>query len=460
MPFRLGTRISLAHASLVAGLATTGAFVFLIAAERGLDAEMTARSRAVASTAKLHLDDSWLDPLQKRSAAVQAIADARLADVSAASGATRIVLLDGEGRVLATSDARIPHGERFAGLALDSFEFEKAREKGFAASAPYHDGERGWFQSAWVPVGGSAVLGAELAVAYRGGLERLRRAVLLFAVVGVALSVAIGAALARTITGPLARLSEAMRRPGPDGLPPPAGVRGSDEVGELGRRFDELTEALRRHDAELRALSATVAHEVRNPLGAMSGWAELIARRTPDPETRKMTEGIREEIATLERLVGRFLAFAGDQRLRRANADLGAVLDDALRVGVPPGSGVTLRATYGHPTVECDPDALREVFINLVRNGAQAAGRSGTVEVAAVEDPSSVEVRIRDDGPGIPEEVKHRLFQPFATTKADGTGLGLAISRRIVTGHGGSLSYETGATGTTFIVRIPKSRAA
>lgn len=318
-----------------------------------------------------------------------------------------------------------------------------------------------WYQSAWIPVEG-AVLGAELRVAWRAPIARLRRAVAAFVVFGILATACLGVLLARRVARPLERLSHAMQEIGPSGLPRRAGVRGPDEVGRLGERFDALVEALERHDAELRALSATVAHEVRNPLGAMSGYAELVERRFPDADTKKLVTGIREEIDSLERLVSRFLSFAGDLRMVRRPTPVGGILEDALRAAVPPGSRVSIERKFetDGPLVDADADALREVFVNLVRNAVQATSGRGRVAIAAEESSGRVEVRVSDDGPGIPDEIRSRLFQPFATTKADGTGLGLAICRRIVSGHDGTLAFETGTSGTTFRVSLPAFRSA
>lgn len=449
----LGTRVAVVHAGLVLLLAASGATAFLIAAENALDAEMTSRTRGVARMTARSIDPEWIAPLRAGALAVRSLCEEELRASAAATGAARLSIVDAEGRVLASSDSRLTPGERDPLLAVAS-----------GTSAIYRGADGAWFQSAYVPLGTDARLGAELTVAWRAPLERLRRAVLAFAGAGSLAAAAIGALLMRGVTRPLARLADAIDRPAADGLPSPSGVRGRDEVGALGARFDAMVEALRRHDAELRALSATVAHEVRNPLGAMSGFAELIARRAAianDPETTKLTEGIRDEVAALERLVSRFLTYSGDVRIRRERVASGEMLRDAVRAGMPAGSAVRVeeRFAYPGPSLAVDPDALREVIVNLVRNAAQAARAVVSVEESANAADGAVEWRVRDDGAGVPPEIRGRLFEPFATTKADGTGLGLAICRRIVVAHGGTLTYETGESGTTFVVRIPQEES-
>lgn len=455
---RLGTRIALAQAVLLAVFAAAGSAVFLVSAERALDAEMTARSRTAAQVVGASIDPALLAPLISGSPAARSLADTRLSALAEASGASRVVLLDESDRVLATSDPRLTHGERHAGLALYGFEAALAREGDVSVSAPYPVGDT-WYQAAWIPLAHGALLGLETRVLYRGSLRRLRRGVLAFAALGVASAAGIGLLLARRVTGPLAELSRAMHPSGPGALPRRAGVRGGDEVGRLGERFDALVDALERHDAELRALSATVAHEVRNPLGAMTGFADLLERRVHGPEVAPLIEGMREEIRILDRLVSRFLSYAGDLRLSRGPSHMGQLLDDALRAAIPSGSALVVERAFEvpGPTAYADADAMREVFVNLIRNGSQATGERGRVSVEVRDKGTGVEISVRDDGPGIQDEILPRLFQPFATSKADGTGLGLAISRRIVAGHDGTLDFETGASGTTFRVWIPRT---
>lgn len=458
---RLGTRIAGAHALLVTVLAVSGSTAFLVVAERALDAEMTLRARAFAVTSAASFDVSLLPTLAEGSIVAGSLADSRLEALAAAAQANTLVVVDAEGRVLATSDDRIPRGARHPGIALHEWELERVARLGAAeVSRPYELANGVWYQSAWAPLPGSrgAAIGGDLRVGYREPLQRLRRIVTAFVVGGVLGAVVIGFLLARRVTRPLASLARAMAATGPNGLPARAGVKGKDEVGQLGERFDALVEALERHDAELRALSATVAHEVRNPLGAMSGYAELVERRFPDVETKRLVAGIRTEIDALEHLVTRFLSFAGDVRLSRSRVAIGEVLEDALRVAVPAGSGLRIERRFSPengPVVDGDAEALREVFVNLVRNALQATGERGTLSIDAREGDGRVEVRVTDDGPGISKEILPRLFEPFATTKADGTGLGLAICRRIVAGHEGTLLFETGASGTTFRVSLP-----
>ncbi|HVO31250.1 MAG TPA: HAMP domain-containing sensor histidine kinase [bacterium] len=460
---RVGSRVAVVHASVVAALVAAGSFVFLLAAERALDGEMSARTRAVARISAQRLDAAWLPGLERGEPAMRTLANGALAQIANAAGGARVVMLDRDGRVLAASDpAWAPPGERFAGLALDAFEASEASAGRAALSPPYQAQDGVWYQSAWVPAGANGdALGAELEVQWRAPLERLRRAVALFAVLSAAAAAVVGAFLARGITRRLARLADAMADVGASGLPRRAGVTGSDEVGALGARFDALVAALERHDEELRELSATVAHEVRNPLGAMTGYSELLARKVPDPEVARLTAGIREEIAALERLVGRFLRFAGEVRVQRTRVELSEMIDDAVRGALGPETRMKIERHFEPvPPVEADADLLREVFVNLVRNASQATKDQGTLRLVVAPGGPGVVARVEDDGPGVDATIRARLFQPFQTTKADGIGLGLAICRRIVVAHGGTIECESGSGGTAFVVGLPAASAS
>ena len=453
--------MALVQALLIAAFATAGATAFMMFAQRGLDREMAARSRASARVAAAAVAN-LAAPLADGSAPARTVAAQRLGSLRDSLEALRLAVIDREGFVIATSDPALRLDEPHPGMALHAREVTAARDHGAAAvSAPYSvDGV--WYQAAWEPLPGGVVVGVESRVQYRASLVHLRQGVIAFTAFGILGAAGLGLVLSRRVTRPLERLSAAMSTAGPSALPQKAGVRGSDEVGRLGERFDELVDALERHDAELRALSATVAHEVRNPLGAITGYADMLERKAASPDTSRLVSGIREEIGVLDRVVSRFLSFAGDLRLTCRPFPLGSLLDDAVRVALPAGSRVTLDRDFAlpGPTIAVDPEAMREVFVNLIRNAAQATKEQGTLGLSVVEGEDGVEVRVRDDGPGISAGIRPRLFQPFATTKADGTGLGLAISRRIVSGHRGTIAFDTSPSGTTFRVWLPRTETA
>jgi two-component system nitrogen regulation sensor histidine kinase GlnL len=237
-------------------------------------------------------------------------------------------------------------------------------------------------------------------------------------------------------------------------------------------RVRDLEERVRRSDrlAALGVLAAGLAHEVRNPLVGVRAAAQLLEKEAGFPDCwREFTAVIIREVDRLNRLVDDLLAFAGARPLHRQPCNVNQLLDEALDVATAAlkagGVGVTRLYDPAIPEVEADRDRLLQVFLNLIRNAAEAAAGAGQPLVLRTRfervAPScgggaAVVVEVEDRGPGLSPEAEARLFTPFFTTKPKGTGLGLPISLRIVEEHGGALEAQSRhGFGTTFRVLLP-----
>ncbi|MCY1020701.1 two-component system sensor histidine kinase NtrB [Pyxidicoccus sp. MSG2] len=239
------------------------------------------------------------------------------------------------------------------------------------------------------------------------------------------------------------------------------------EQGALLMVFQDLTrlrrmeEDLNRADrlASLGALSAQLAHELRNPLAAMRGSAQLLAQDARDEMGHKLTAILLRESDRLARLVEEFLRFARPPEPVRRPVALDALLVetvDMLRVD-PLARDVRMEVAAPEPlTLPVDPDQLRQVLINLVRNGFQAAGPRGEVKVALARTEQEARIRVWDSGGSITEEMMGHLFEPFFTTRDGGTGLGLSTAHSIVRAHGGAIRVRSSRDeGTEFVVELP-----
>jgi signal transduction histidine kinase len=208
-------------------------------------------------------------------------------------------------------------------------------------------------------------------------------------------------------------------------------------------------------------IASSIAHEVKNPLSSIKTIATVMAEdlgdRDPHAEDLRLIIG---EVDRLSATAGNLLEFA---RPAANGAAAGSVADAIERTArlLRHRAGqkdVELRVEVAAelPPVRADGDSLREIFLNLVLNSIEAAGRGGTVTVSCRRSNGGLLAEVRDDGPGIPPEARERIFEPFFTTRADGTGLGLAIVARRVRELGGEVSFESEAgKGSTFAVKLP-----
>ncbi len=224
----------------------------------------------------------------------------------------------------------------------------------------------------------------------------------------------------------------------------------------------ELEEQLRLKEAlaRLGELTAGLAHEFRNGLATIHGYGRLLDPSTlPDP-ARTCVEGIRAETTALGEVVTNFLRFARPEHMMMAPVELRAVITRAIED--VPGAAAVVELQGNFATIDGDDVLLRRAFSNLVRNSLEACADDGTpprVYVRSDITSEGTQLVFDDNGPGFKPEYLSRVFQPFATTKANGTGLGLAIVQKVVVSHNGSISAGNRPEGgAQFRVRFPLAR--
>ena len=268
--------------------------------------------------------------------------------------------------------------------------------------------------------------------------------------------------------------------PGPDGAPVGAAIFFKDLTYVEHR---EEQDRLRDRLAALGQMAANLAHEIRNPLASIEVTCSLLKRKLPpEPAARDLLDKIVAEVRRLNRTITSSLEFVRPLSLTLASARLTPVLDEAITVAQGrrgrPEIRVEHRALASLPPFLMDPAQMRQVFENLLINAMEAVGEKGTVTVESdvVSAPAAtsipyrpterpafdryVVVRVKDDGPGIPEDVQAKLFYPFYTTKKQGSGVGLSMARKIVDCHRGLIDVESRpGQGAIFTVRLPMVQA-
>ena len=215
--------------------------------------------------------------------------------------------------------------------------------------------------------------------------------------------------------------------------------------------------------AAMGEMAATLAHEVRNPLGGMELFTRLlIDELAEEPRSRRLAEQIARGIQDLNHLVGNILEYGRMPEPRLALTSVGGVIEEAFSV-VGPSLQAGIRVEI--PDARelhwwLDRALVTQVLLNLLRNAGEAMGDRGVLRVGVEADHRLLRIVVEDTGPGIEPERAATIFDPFFTTKERGTGLGLAVARAAVLAHGGDLTLEPSAQGARFVVSLPSSESA
>ncbi|MBK8976851.1 MAG: GHKL domain-containing protein [Planctomycetes bacterium] len=262
-------------------------------------------------------------------------------------------------------------------------------------------------------------------------------------------------------TGSQVPSADERREPEPDPAAAPGGEAGSK------LRSEAVSERVRlRQLARLGALFAGFAHEIRNPLSTIRLNLQLVkedlgeAQAELPPRIGRRLAVVETEVARLQAILEQFLGYVRVPRLQLRELDLNAMLLDIIEFTGPEvrAKGVAVRF-FGAPElgpIRADPDQLRAVVVNLLRNALDACSDGDEILVRTRALPEGALVVVADTGCGMPPDVLERAFQPYFSTKKSGTGLGLPTVRRIVEQHGGSVAVDSEpGRGTQFTIRLP-----
>jgi nitrogen fixation/metabolism regulation signal transduction histidine kinase len=281
-------------------------------------------------------------------------------------------------------------------------------------------------------------------------------------------SLAAGWYLARRLTAPLAELSTGVQQLAAGKWDHRVAIRSQDEIGQVGRAFNQMVENLRRQQEQVialekmaawREIARVLAHEIKNPLTPM----QLMVRQIQDEykgkdESYRQTLGeccriIDEEIEQLRQLVREFSDFARMPELHPTPGQLNELATEVAKLY--PQRPVELQLDPALPKFNFDWEAMRRVLINLIENALQASAMA-KVTLRTSHSPNEIAISVEDTGPGIPPENLSRIFEPYFSTKKSGIGLGLAIVKRIVEEHGGTISVQSEVgRGSRFVCKFP-----
>jgi len=255
----------------------------------------------------------------------------------------------------------------------------------------------------------------------------------------------------------------------------------NDEIGDLGRDFNDMVAQLKagreeiqrlhqtqmsraEHFATLGELAAGLAHEIRNPLAGIAGVLDIVSRDLPSTSVaREVIDDAKQEAVQINRILTELLDTARPKAPQFRVTDIAGTVEHAAlfarQQAVTKHISIEFEVKDAVPPVEHDPNQINQVLLNLLLNAIQSMDKPGIIQVSLQPDDNNVAIMVADEGKGISPEHLPNIFRPFFTTKGHGTGLGLSLARRIVESHNGTINAtSTPGKGTEFTILLPVRR--
>jgi signal transduction histidine kinase len=393
--------------------------------------------------------------------------------------AFQAVLIDSVGKLI-TADTEVTADSetQWATATLQNFESLEGGASGVTNITD--DGIEYFAGAAKVDIGGmNVVTRISVSAAYLTARQLLKDLVFVGLII-VFIAAISGVVVSRKFTAPLEALSAAVRKVAKGNFEVNVDIESRDEVGELSTSFNNMANELKEREHSLKTaqlalvqsekmaavgtLSAGLAHEVKNPLSAVLGYAQLSKRKLAQPDVvEKHLETIENETRRCNEIISNLMQFSRQEKGEFTDVAINEVIEKSIgivdhQLGL---NNVHVNMTLAPeiPEIIGNPNQLQQVLMNLAINAQQAMEPDGgTVDIVTSFDDDKVYISVSDTGPGISEEVAKKIFEPFYTTKAagEGTGLGLSVTYGIIQDHKGDIRVERGDSGgARFVIELP-----
>ena len=387
------------------------------------------------------------------------------------------ILIDAQGRpVIETADAETDI--RWAAATLQGFDNLEQSASGVINITD--DGIEYFAGAAKIAVGGlHVVTRISVSAAYLTARQLLSDLVIVGLII-VFIAAVSAVAVSRKFTAPLEVLSAAVRKVAKGNFDINVDIKSRDEIGQLSNSFNNMADELMERERSLKraqlalvqsekmaavgTLSAGLAHEVKNPLSAVLGYAQLSKRKLSQPDVIKgYLDTIESETRRCNEIIGNLMTFSRSEKGEFTDVTINDVVEKSVGI-VEHQLGlnnvhIKMELAADIPEIIGNPNQLQQVLMNLAINAQQAMGPDGgTVDIGTYSDGKNVYISVSDTGPGISEELAEKIFEPFFTTKAagEGTGLGLSVTYGIIKDHDGDIRVERAEDGgARFVIELP-----
>jgi len=441
---------------------------FYMQARATLEDEMSRRLVGIARSAAYQIDPELVIrfmPGDDQGRPYQALA-AHLGALAKNNDVDRIYVTRLDYTILFDTDADSRIGQKMYRLAGDRRELKQIAARHAISSTLFQSEGGRWYKAGYAPlvVGDQVVglVGVDAGVRFFDRLREVRRNILIIGFSGILILAAVSLLFARRLVRPIRRLSKSASLIGEGQYQVPIEAETRDEIGFLAETLNHMRLRIIERDRYLQMIQRGIAHEVRNPLGGMELYCDILQEELAErPDLKKHVDKIRRELRGLEAVVNEFLDFTRETVPDIRPVILGEFISELLLpyAGMCETQKICIEKKVDLKIDKAlfDPDLTRRLLHNLILNAIQAMPQGGRLDLTIFKDETDLIFEISDTGVGIPDAVKESIFTPFVTTKDKGTGLGLPFAQKIVESHGGTiqvLSHE--GSGTTVRFNYPQ----
>ncbi len=439
----LAAKVFIYFALSTAAIVCVFGFATYLMIRADLEKEMEGRLFMAAGLIKENINASDLAYLGLKGG-IYSSYEEKLASLRKVSGVSNIALISKDSKPLLSLESDFY-------MKLDSYEISRALSGKPAASPLYRGAMNRYYKSVYIPISGG-VLAVEASVMYEKYLNRYRVSLAVAGIMALALALLVSFFITSGVTRSIRRLKQKAEAIGRREFNSGIKAGGEEEIRVLALTLEsmekELVEYIREKEkmAAVGEFSAGVAHEIRNSLATLSGYAELIMEKTADDKIRKYGADIYVNAMKMSSFLNNFLDYTKQFKPEFSMVDAGLLCSETIDE-LP--AGVKQAVLYEKPAEEIkgqvDVYLLKKALFNIIMNAYQAMDKEKKEIIVAVEPAEKgFSVTVRDNGKGIPAGLLGRIFQPFFTGRKEGTGLGLAIAYRIIREiHGGDISVES-----------------
>ena len=450
----------------------TFSFFFFTTAKKHLEREVGRKLQDIAKIAARNAPFERLDLIKTGDDQTRMVLrlKEKLGEIREATGVKNIIIFRPDYTSLIDLHSDKPIGTTYKLPHFDkSFLAELDKNKSIRTGS-YSTTNGSLFMSAFAPVTDDqghlfAIVGVDAGTREVEVIEQMRSRLYLIASIGTVLAFFLALFLARRLTNPIRGMAQAAEQIGKGEYEARVPIPSTAELGVLANSINEMARQVQRRDAKLKEMSASVAHEIRNPLNSIKLLITLLDEELQDYNdnmSSKTIETLHYEIGKLNHFLMEFLTYSRPVSLIRDKVDpldLGrGAVEMAAAQAKEKSVDVSVKSDVLLPTILVDRQRLEQSLLNILLNAVNACDRGGrvTLEIKPWKDEKGVEFVVSDSGPGITEEEKDRLFEPFFTTKDSGTGLGLSNAEKIIKSHGGTIFAEDiPSGGARFTIRLP-----